>query len=68
MKRAITVGATTLMLTGALSGIAVAQTEAAAAQPADDDNDELGLWGLAGIIGLAGLIKRKSHDDAGTRR
>lgn len=65
MKKAITVGATALMLTGAFGGVAAAQTEdAAVAEPADDDNDELGLWGLAGLAGLLGLIKRKSHDNA----
>lgn len=64
MKKAITVGATALVLSSALSGVAAAQSEEpdAATAETDDGNEGLGLWGLAGLAGLAGLIKRKSHD------
>ncbi len=71
MRRAFTGVGLAAVLTLGPTTVAVAQTDTAAAQETqaeDDDGGKAGLFGLAGLLGLlglAGLKRRDRRDSAG---
>lgn len=74
MRTTIAMGTTALALLFGGAGVAHATTEPApapttttvvAADEAQDDGDDTGLWGLTGLLGLLGLagLKRRKDTD-----
>lgn len=65
MRKVLTGIGLAAVLTLGPTAAAVAQSDIAAAQEAesnDDDNGKMGLFGLAGLLGLLGLAGLKRRD------